>query len=335
VTACATTDDFVVIPLTETEPLPGGGEEAVYQRANGAITQLIPPAGFTPLDATAAQLSEYGFPAAPSSPNYTGWFDEMATWQAASSATPFLISSPEQAMTHDSDGTNWGGYIVEQPAGSIVSATAQWVDPSIGSSQCPSDQVAIWTGIDGAFGGTLAQDGTWYGHTGSWASGQAWWETVGTGSSGGSILMNLTVPSGNVAQANTSYVSSPSEYEFYVDNESTGKSASYTDSSGPFNFVGETYDAIAEDVNQSSEKSPPSSANPGLSNFGTLTFQDAWVGTTSGTETVDQFASASGWGSSSYGRDGLYITDEGGYNMTTNSPIGSEGSFTMSQNRCY
>jgi len=130
--------------------------------------------------------------------------------------------------------------------------------------------VAIGTGLDGTFGGTLAQDGRWYGHTGSWTSGQAWWEIVGPGNSGGSILMNLTVPPGNVAQATTAYVSSPSEYEFFVDNSSTGHSASYTDINGPFSFVGGTYDAIAADVNQASVKNPPSSSNPGVTGAGGL-----------------------------------------------------------------
>jgi hypothetical protein len=60
----------------------GSGSAVQYDLGNGVIVrQLIPPAGFVPETAPAAELAEYGFPARPSGgESLTVWQQEMSAW---------------------------------------------------------------------------------------------------------------------------------------------------------------------------------------------------------------------------------------------------------------
>lgn len=55
-----------VYPVQKVLSLKGGGNAYVYDVAGVRTTDLVPPAGFDPLTASASQLAEYGYPPRPS-----------------------------------------------------------------------------------------------------------------------------------------------------------------------------------------------------------------------------------------------------------------------------
>ncbi len=78
-----------MVRLTK-HPGPVGGTDYVYSAQTGIqITVPVPPPGFTPLAATAAQLSQYGYPPEPTPTEQGPWRAAMKA--ATSEPTPNLV----------------------------------------------------------------------------------------------------------------------------------------------------------------------------------------------------------------------------------------------------
>jgi hypothetical protein len=84
---------YGVIPLVKVKTLPGGGHAYVYADRS---EQLVPPAGFKPLDAaTNATLTEYGLPTRPRDRAALQlWLTEMSGWTGSVAPAPFIVSDP-------------------------------------------------------------------------------------------------------------------------------------------------------------------------------------------------------------------------------------------------
>ena len=79
---------------------------------------------------------------------------------ASAAPIPQLTLAPR---THDGSfqSTNWSGYAVTGPSGSVSDAKGSWTVPAIQGS-CPSTNQysSFWVGIDGFSSGTVEQTGT-------------------------------------------------------------------------------------------------------------------------------------------------------------------------------
>ena len=128
-------------------PLPDGGTEYSYwvpADPSSVVNVPIPPAGFTPVDASAAQLAEYGFPVRPTdSTALATWTQEMSTYQTRLVPDPTLdFSSPIDGFDHEpppADYANWGGYISKLLPGELadphfVGVTGEFAVPTTNNS---------------------------------------------------------------------------------------------------------------------------------------------------------------------------------------------------------
>src|SRR5215831_7067393 len=89
--------------------LAGGGTAQHYTLVGMAVSILMPPAGFRPETAAAAQLDELGFPPRPTNPSdLRQWRKGMSAWTGAAPAPGFLATSPATADSVTS--LNWSGY---------------------------------------------------------------------------------------------------------------------------------------------------------------------------------------------------------------------------------
>lgn len=86
---------YRVYPLSYVRALPGGGHEYVYREGRSTVSDLVPPSGFVPAQASNAQLREYGFPTRPSRPSaLRHWMIEMKSWKRSAPPEPFQVVDP-------------------------------------------------------------------------------------------------------------------------------------------------------------------------------------------------------------------------------------------------
>jgi hypothetical protein len=110
--------------------LPGGGHEYVYW-VNGIETVLpVPPAGFDPDRAGAAQLREYGFPPKPALPAKLARWEKLVHLKRPDRPGP-LVQTAKKAAAPTATSTNWSGYLMNQdPDSAFVSASASYSQPT-------------------------------------------------------------------------------------------------------------------------------------------------------------------------------------------------------------
>jgi Peptidase A4 family len=173
---------YTVEPEISQKALPGGGTAISYRMPHGKIARnIVPPAGFRPETATAAQLKEYGFPPRPADrAQLARWNFHMARWKGAVKPTSFLAITHSRADTETSG--NWAGYVAQDYSGIqsdelFTEAGGSWNEVSIYSSRCSTTSEVTWVGLGGWASGDLplAQAGTGYGVPGM-GSHQVWWE---------------------------------------------------------------------------------------------------------------------------------------------------------------
>ena len=110
-----------------------------------------------------------------------------------------MLSGPSASATS----TNWSGYVVTGPSGSVTDVKGSWVVPSI-QGACPkgSTYSLAWVGIDGYTSSTVEQVGT----ASNCAKGQpqyyAWYETYPKPLQ---TISGFTVSPGDVISAEVSY----------------------------------------------------------------------------------------------------------------------------------
>jgi hypothetical protein len=165
---------YKTFPLQATQDLPGGGVEYDYS-VNGALTrEYLPPPGFEPLTATAAQLAEYGFPLRPAdATGLSEWRDEFSNYSGTITPPSFMA---ESSSTGDDTPSDWGGWYVT--GGPFTHAEATYWEPAqdYQPTACTGNKgITFWAGLSGD--GSIAQDGTQLGPQGPGTAHQGWYET--------------------------------------------------------------------------------------------------------------------------------------------------------------
>ena len=156
------------IEATQVTQLADGGHSYVWSIGGATVSTNVPPAGFQPSSASAAELSEYGFPPRPTSTAaLTLWNAEFDHYQ---SITPQLWAKqqPEPTQTGGQPAAtstlysgNWSGYKAAPPANTgFTEVQGNFKQSAAGSTSCSNSQESQWVGIGGWNTGSLIQDGT-------------------------------------------------------------------------------------------------------------------------------------------------------------------------------
>jgi hypothetical protein len=191
--------------------LPGGGHLYAYSDANGVVEETaMPPAGFDPATATAAQLEEYQYPARPT--DFTGlelWLKLVSIpRQAPEPFVPVLTNGYEAVPS-----SNWSGYV--GTSGAFTYAEGEYTEPSYNNSVCSGSVAVTWAGLGGYVGSSaLAQDGT--SHNTNLGNHQPWWELLPTYGSLQVFPQGGASSNGHVVVAVTDTGSNPGYVDFDV-----------------------------------------------------------------------------------------------------------------------
>lgn len=148
---------------------------------------------------------------------------------------PSLLTAPpmisESINGNSVTSSNWGGYAVTAPSGSVTYASGSWKVPTLATTSSTTF-AACWTGIDGAFTsntveqiGTLCSTGD-YAAYGIPSAYLAWYEFYPYEAI---IPISMAISAGNTMFASVTYSTSPSaEFTLYIKDVTTGISYSTT-----------------------------------------------------------------------------------------------------------
>ena len=259
---------------------PDGSKTYTYTYANGiTATEVVPPPGFHPLTASDATLLKYGFPLRPSTTtelaswtkgmaDYTGMVTPNLSVQAVPSrADPIvrmadknigLATESEESSSSSGHGL-WAGYVGH--GSTYDGAWAHFSAPNLGARCTPSSPypngLSIWTGLGGYGTNKLIQSGIEAGETlggGSTVWQPFWEELAGTYNTGQQGLRTSTtlmaINPGNGIWSKTTYSSTNGGHvRYYIENVTTGQTASYVVTGQSGAYTGSTVDFITEDPN--------------------------------------------------------------------------------------
>ncbi len=190
---------------------------------------------------------------------------------ASAFPTPQLRLAP-RIRADSVSSTNWSGYAVTGPSGSVSDATGSWIVPAIQGS-CPSanQYSSFWVGIDGYNSGTVEQTGTDSDCQGGVPTYYAWFEFFPHAS----VLINgLTIHPGDKMSADAHF----SGRSFTVSITDTTTGGTFSTSSSVKRAQRSSAEWIAEAPSSSGGILP-------LADFGTVSFSssDATISGTTGT----------------------------------------------------
>jgi hypothetical protein len=320
---------YATYPMLAAANLAGGGSAVEYRMHGVIVKNLIPPAGFRPESASAAELDEYGFPPRPTDPTQLArWQDEMSGWTGAAPPTPFLVETHTQITADTVNHPIWAGYAVTAEPGSIsaFSHVEGWYyEPTFGSSRCSPTTEVTWAGLGGYYnpynGGWLAQDGTAWNSNGVDAH-EAWWEIVPENNL---MAINYYATPGVIMDVSVRVISGGFRFWFY----------NYAGTSMAFDepFTSASNSLSAEVV---VERPTVGNTPTNLANFQTLRVwqSEAWINGFANGNTFDTFPanlnSATGlW------RHGLHmVSDTTGRVLADPSNIFPSGAFDVMQRNC-
>jgi Peptidase A4 family len=178
---------------------------------------------------------------------------------ASALPTASLVGNPR--IHNDSvSSTNWSGFAVTGPAGSVSDAKGSWVVPTI-QGTCPSTNQfsSFWVGIDGYSSGTVEQTGTDSDCQGGVPTYYAWFEFFPHPLS---IISGISVHSGDIMSAE---VHANGRGSFTVSITDTTSHQSFSTSSKVNRAQASSAEWIAEAPSSSGGILP-------LANFGTAKF---------------------------------------------------------------
>jgi hypothetical protein len=148
-----------------TSASPSGGSSTSYQLANGiTMKSFIPPSGFSPLNATASELSDYGFPSRPNSAfALSNWDNVMSHFVTAFDGPYNFSSSPPNIDQTTFSGQPVSGFDATGSAGTYDGASANFNIPTVTNTLlCTTPYFSIWTGLGGQDTSRLIQTGMIY-----------------------------------------------------------------------------------------------------------------------------------------------------------------------------
>ncbi|TMG28875.1 MAG: hypothetical protein E6H93_12220 [Chloroflexi bacterium] len=294
--------------------LQGGGQGYEYSVDGAPATILVPPKGFNPLTATAAQLDEYGLPSRPTDQSALGpWLKMMSNYHPVTPPN-FMVSIPDQRHPRVSAtylANNWSGWVATGNNGNYTIAEGYWNEVSLGSS-CTGSNELTWAGLGGWTSSVLAQDGTAMNVSGL-SQHQAWWEIVTPSGSNINPIAGIVGAAGYGFVALTKWIGGG--YDFYVYSYSSGLGT--TVQVGNSNYTGDTADFIIERGLHNNTLSP-------LSNFYYLNYLDAWVN-----------GNGSGNGVGHYSNQNINMYNfSKGYLLANTSGLSNNTTFTIYYDNC-
>ena len=120
--------------------------------------------------------------------------------------------------------TNWAGYAVTGPVGSVTQVKGSWIEPKI-SGKCPSGflYASFWVGIDGYSSSTVEQTGTDSDCQAGTPTYYAWYEFYPAGSV---LISSMTISPGDVIKAEVSYAKATGLFTVSIKDKTTGQSFS-------------------------------------------------------------------------------------------------------------
>jgi hypothetical protein len=322
---------FSTYPMSGVADLAGGGSAIEYKMNGRTVEELIPPPGFRPETATAAQLDEYGFPPRPSDRGQLArWQKEMSRWKGVAPPAPFLAQNHTRVIADTEYSNIWAGYVITAQPGSISAfshAEGWYIEPTMASSRCSSTSEVSWAGLGGWVdpynGGWLAQNGTGWGVPGLGAH-QAWWEIVPI--NGITAVPNYYGTPGQEFDASTRVIDGG--FRFWFLNYATGVSDAFDE---PFTSSTNTLSAEVIIERPSVNKNPTN-----LANFQTFTViqSEAWVnGFVNGTF-FNNFPPNLNNGTGLW-RHGVHMSNPNdGNDLADPSTVSTAGGFTVAQHNC-
>ena len=205
----------------------------------------------------------------------------LGTAAAASASSPSHIFLSSGVSHTTAQSTNWAGWAVTGPKGSVTDVKGSWVVPSIqGSCPASNQYSSFWIGIDGYSSSSVEQTGTDSDCQGGSATYYAWYEFYPHPSF---LISSVSVSPGDVISAEVKYASG--KFTLHLTDVTTGASFS---KSSKVSAARTSAEWIAEAPSSSGGILP-------LANFGTVRFgSDATSVTSTGTATVSGTTAAIG-----------------------------------------
>lgn len=149
------------VPMVDGSPIPTSvsGEATVSIYNGGGIVQRTPPAGWSPLRATPAELQYYGFPTKPTedAAALSAWTAEWSNYRPATPGGPICF---DRSLSHDATNTSWGGVVDTEDAQYTEAYThVHQSSSNAGSCNLNNNIFSTWVGIGGYSVGDLLQNG--------------------------------------------------------------------------------------------------------------------------------------------------------------------------------
>jgi hypothetical protein len=292
-----------------------GSVEYRYLLGSTEVTSIVPPPGFDPVAATADELRRYGLPQEPPASEqvrHDGWVEAMrrmrlitppdkliedtgVTSAPAKKVAPSAETQQHQKERSQASGDeatavtrtslNWSGNVSLGGAGQYFDTLATYDEPNALTTTCAGNSALFWDGVGGWFSGRLGQIGTSI-NTPGLGQHQAWWEVLPDRPYVVAIPLFATANSG--VHAETDYVpySPTGQYQFWIQNASTGASSAFQVNSNSYD--GRSGEFIAE-------RPTVGGSLPPLTNFGSVLWKDTWeTSVPSGAADVVDMQAASG-----------------------------------------
>ena len=229
------------VTFSSIDTLPDGGLDYTFFVEGIENHYFVPPESFDPLTASDETLAMYAFPARPSaedSEEYAAWTERMENYTGTPlpeikvtvkphTDTENIGSSPSRAVSGTDRSLNWSGYVANLGTNSNTFFTQVQMDythPTI-SDIGGSSSTSYWIGLGGFNTGKLVQAGTSTINTGFH---YAWYEYLSD--TGDSVfaqeISSLTISPGDKIHVYIAFQAANGKFEYYIANDTTGKSAS-------------------------------------------------------------------------------------------------------------
>lgn len=177
----------------------GLGRRLYYKLDGGTVTEVIPPVGFIPLQATLDALDTYGIPPRPEDPaELLNWINTWKTWHRTDTAG--MCQTDLSNVLFETTFTNWAGGWSTLGSTKFTKGSASWAQTGFDSYCSSASGYSTWHGLGGtpAGGGKLLQTGT-SASPSSLNGTVMWWEALRPGYDTHQVnFANSTVAGGDV-----------------------------------------------------------------------------------------------------------------------------------------
>lgn len=306
-------------PLERKTTNSDGSSEYSYIIGGRTFTFHLARPGFDAATASPAELARNWAPPEPPATDPTG----RAQWRSLVDKLHFVTPPAELYELPRSDRceplspgvTNcWSGYVDSDPGtNAYTQADGEFTVPSFNTASCSkqgNQAASFWSGLGGYNTGQLAQDGI--GTGGGIGTDQAWVEILPAGET----PINLYGTQGGQFVADTVWDRGGREFQFFLEDVSTGDGVDVTAPDEPYD--GSSAEYIAE---RPTEIDGSTASLFALTNFGTFSQTSAL---TNGTTPVQELSNTE-----------LQMDNDGGtYPLATTGPVSGSGAFQVNWDNC-